>query len=71
MPIEDSTTVKNVYVKQKIVAQDIEFGLSKVIQVRAGQRVEGQQISAFSIPYDADRSIGDVLAQLLDNAGLS
>ncbi len=68
MAIDEST--KNVYVKQKIVGQDIEFGLSKVIQIRAGQRVEGDQISASSIPYDANRSIGDVLATLLDNAGL-
>ena len=66
-----NTETKNVYVKQKIVAQDVEFGLSKVIQIRAGQRVEGEQINAYSIPYDANRSIGDVLEQLLDNAGMS
>ena len=69
--MDTNTETKNVYVKQKIVEQDIEFGLSKTIQIRAGQRVEGAQINASSIPYDANRSVGDVLAQLLDNAGLS
>ncbi len=64
-------TVKNVYVKQKIVAQDIEFGLGKLIQVRSGQRVEGKQINAEDIPFDTDRSVKDVLTQLLSNAGLS
>ena len=63
-------TVRNVYVKQKVVAQDIELGLSKVIQIRNGQRVEGDQINAHNIPYDVNRSIGDVLKQLLDAAGL-
>ena len=61
---------RNVYVKQKIVEQDIELGLNKVIQVRAGQRVEGKQVNAFSIPYDANRSVGDVLKTLLANAGI-
>ncbi len=66
----DAVDQKNVYVKQKIVVQDIEFGLTKVIQIRAGQRVEGTQVNASTIPYDANRSIADVLKQLLDNAGI-
>ena len=70
MAVGDEVT-RNVYVKQKIVAQDIEFGLSKVIQIRAGQRVEGDQINADSIPFDANRSIKDVLNELLAQAGLS
>ena len=62
---------KNVYVKQKIVAQDVELGMGKVVQIRVGQRVEGDQINSFNIPYDASRSIGDVLKELLDANGLS
>lgn len=62
---------RNVYVKQKIVLEDIEVGMHKVIQIRAGQRVEGSQLNAGNIPYDASRSIADVLKQLLSNAGMS
>ncbi len=67
----ETTDQKNVYVKQRVVAQDIEFGLTKVIQIRAGQRVEGTQVNASTIPYDANRSIADVLKQLLDKAGIA
>ena len=70
MSTETSAT-RNVYVKQRIVEQDVEFGLGKVIQIRSGQRIEGTQINASSIPYDASRTVADVLKQLLDAQGLS
>ena len=61
---------KSVYVKQKMVEQDIEFGLSSIVQIRRGIRIEGKQVNADSIPFDATRSVKDVLDELLANAGL-
>ena len=71
MEIDTTGATRNVYVKQKIVVEDMEFGLAKVIQIRSGQRIEGSQVNAHSIPYDASRSVGDVLEQLLKAQGLS
>jgi len=62
---------QSVYVKQKMCAQDIEFGLSRVVQIRRGLRVEGIQINADTIPFDATRSIKDVLEELMAAAGIS
>jgi len=57
--------LNNVYVRQKMVTEDIVFGLDKIVQIRQGKRVEGTKVNAHMIPYDETQSIGDVLDLLL------
>ena len=68
MSTEDTST-KSVFIRQKIVAEDIEIGFDNVVQIRHGKRVSGHRLNAFNIPYDDKRSIGDVLKQLLETSG--
>ena len=70
MATEESTS-KNVYTKQRIVAQDINFGLGTIVQIRNGIRVEGKLVDSSDIPYDSARSVKDVLDALLAQSGLS
>jgi hypothetical protein len=64
-------TTKNVYTKQRIVAQDINFGLGTIVQIRNGIRVEGKLVDSSDIPYDSSRSVKDVLDALLAQSGIS
>ena len=63
------TTEKLVFVKQLAGEEDLIFGLGSVAQVREGETVTITMINASSIPYDSNRSVKDVLDELLANAG--
>lgn len=54
-----------IFVKQKAGVEDLMFGIGSVAQVREGENVTINQISAADIPYDSTRSVKDALDELL------
>ena len=60
---------KIVWVKNKIVAEDIDFGLGHTIQLRNGKRVSGTQLNSKHIPFNNEMSVETVLLKLIDKAG--
>ncbi len=58
-------TDKVIFVKQKAGTEDLMFGFGSVSQVREGANATINLINAHTIPYDATRSVGDVLDTLL------
>ncbi len=60
---------KIIFVKQLAGAEDLMFGFGSVSQVREGDNTTINLINAHTIPYDATRSVGDVLDFLLSFHG--
>lgn len=64
-----ATAPKAVLIKAKVVAQDIEWGLDQVVQLRNGKRVTGNQVNAAHIPYSSTMSVAEVLDSIIVKIG--
>lgn len=60
---------KIVWVKNKIVAEDVEFGLGHTIQLRNGKRVSGTQLNSKHIPFNDTMSVETAIIKLIDKVG--
>ena len=56
---------KIVFVKQQAGVEDLLMGFGSVSQIREGANTTINLVNAHTIPYDATRSVGDVLDYLL------
>jgi hypothetical protein len=54
-----------VFTRQPAGAEDLIFGFGTVSQIRGSENVVISAINASSIPYDSQRSVKDVLDELL------
>lgn len=64
-----ATAPKAVLIKAKVVAQDIEWGLDQVVQLRNGKRVTGNQVNSAHIPYTSLMSVATALDKIITKIG--
>ena len=53
------------FTRQLAGAEDLKFGFGSLTQIRNGQVVVLSEINADTIPYDATRSVKDVIDAIL------
>ena len=67
---------ETIYIKQKILAEDISLGINSEVQVRNGVRVTGEQVNAKHILYNNENSIwhkkslNDIMTKLIESTGI-
>jgi len=72
-----ATTDEVIYIKQKLLAEDLTFGIKAETQVRNGISVTGKQINAEHIIYNDpgslwhEQSVNDILRALIASTGIS
>ena len=61
----ETTIEPLVFTRQVAGAEDLVFGFGSIAQIREGESVPITLINAGTIPFDATRSVKDVIDELL------